>query len=41
MLLKIRTSLLPVTVGDALGRNVCRGRTGVSQKKAVSVWLPA
>lgn len=37
MLLKIRMRLLPVTVGDALDRNVFRGRTGASQKKAVIV----
>lgn len=40
VLLKIRMRLLPVTVGDALGRNVRRVRRGAGQKKAVIVWLP-
>jgi len=41
VLLKIRVRLLPVTVGDALDRNVCQGRTGAGQKKVVIVWLCA
>lgn len=37
LLYYLRMRLLPVTVGDALDRNVFRGRTGASQRKAVIV----